>query len=59
MPSCLTKQYYYGRKIQRVSYPFQHGEEHCFGIHLCRERLQFQTQGVEQEELVTLQDVSY
>ena len=53
------KNNYHGRKIQRVSDPFQHGEEHRFSIHLCCKRLQFQTQRIDEEELVALQDVSH
>lgn len=55
----FNKTIYYGRKIQRVSDPFKYGEEHRFSVHLRCQRFQFQTQGIDEEELVALQDVSY
>ena len=55
----FNKTIYYGRKIQRVSDPFKHGEEHRFSVHLCCKRLQFQVQRIDEEELVALQDVSH
>ena len=58
-PLNQTKYHYHGRKIQRVSDPFKHGEEHRFSIHLCCKRLQFKAQGIEQEKLIALQDVSH